>query len=190
MRSRDFIYLVLAIFFSFATTSCQCTRQIKCSSLSSREACLEDDDCQTLTFPSCSGEKCQTTYCQPSYEKNACSPDEMIVNRSCPRDSRTFENGAIPADIEKQKWAFEKLSPFAKSLAGKKITKADLEQLTPADSDAICQTYPKESCKLAWNESKQEVVCDTGLINCEGCLFVNPKFKCGAKNKCNGVICL
>lgn len=190
MRNRHYFYLLVVIFVSFATAGCQCTRQIKCSSINSREACLEVDDCQTLTHPTCSGEKCQTTYCQPSHQKNACAPDDELIRRSCPRDSRTFQNGSVPADIEKQKWAYEKLSPFAKTLAGKKIAKADLAQLTPADSDALCQVYPKESCKLAWNEAKQMVLCETGPINCEACLFSMPKFQCGAKNKCNGVICL
>lgn len=174
---------------AIALTNCQCSRQIKCSSYSgSRENCLaHGNDCQVVNFPSCGGAACPKE-CEASLEKNACVFDPK--SNHCPRDSRTFHGGSIPADIEKYKFAWEKLSPFARTLAGKTLTKADVEKLTAADSDAFCSSYPGELCKLKWDESKQNAVCDPGNPKCELCVFNDPPAQCSALNKCNGVICL
>jgi hypothetical protein len=96
---------------------------------------------------------------------------------------------SVPEDIAKYKWAFEKLSPFAQGLAGKKISKSDFDQLTPNDGRTLCGAFPNESCQLAWDEKTESANCVTGALNCAACNFVSPKFQCGAKNKCNGVIC-
>lgn len=192
MFKTRLLFALGALFFLFAVTNCQCQRRMKCDAFSGdRAACLQNsDDCQLLTYPSCGGEKCQRMYCVADADAKICSLDKAAVLRNCPRDSRIFGDGSISAELSNQKWVYDKLSNFAQGLAGKKLTKSDVGQLIPKDREALCGTFPGETCDLKWSESKNQAVCEIGPEPCSKCDLIDPPSKCGAKNKCNDVICL
>lgn len=191
MRIRFDVLAVLSILVLGASSGCQMKRSITCAASSGdREACeAKSDDCMVIQESKCQGSSPDCyNWCRPDDEKKQCAlfPDS---GRNCPRDGRIFAGGQVQ-DIAKYKWAYDRLSPFARTLANRKIEKADYDRLSEADKAQLCGAVKDDPCHMQWNGEKNVAECTFGPIHCEECTYVGKPIRCQAKNKCSGVICL
>lgn len=184
------VLVVFAIAVGILTSGCtRIAREAKCKAATSREQCSAmSDDCINTTWDRCVGATC-APMCSPVEGDHICQVQPELI-RDCARDKRTFDQGAVPKDISKYTWAFEKLSPAGRELAGRKLSKSDFEKLSESDGRVLCSSFPKDSCKMRWIETANEAGCRLDPNPCGACTYLEVKPICGAKNSCNGVICI